>query len=67
MVKKGEFDVEGRLQVAQRVYDRMIANVNQGIIDKEEIFLAMNEINIAHQICLKYGRIDLIDKSSHVG
>lgn len=65
MIKKGEFDVEGRLKVAERVYDRMLANVNQGIIDKEEIVRAMDEINIAHKICLKYGRTDLIDKPNY--
>jgi hypothetical protein len=60
MKKRNENTVEDRLFVAERQYDRMMENVNQGIINRDEINLAMYTINIAHHLCLEQNKAHLI-------
>lgn len=59
-MKKIEDHVEDRIITAERQYDRMIRNVKQGIIDKDEILAAMTVINNAHYLAMKHKKRYLI-------
>jgi len=61
MAKRNENTVEDRLFVAERQYDRMMENVNQGIVNKDEINIAISGIQTAHYIALKQNPRYLID------
>lgn len=59
-MKKREEDVEGKLFVAERQYNRMMENIKNGILDREEVVRAMDGINRAHRIALKHNKGHLI-------
>lgn len=61
MAKRNENTVEDRLFVAERQYDRMMENVNQGIVNKDEINISISGIQTAHYIALKQNSRYLID------
>lgn len=60
MKKRKENTVEDRLFVAERQYQRMLENVSNGIVNREEIVMAMTVINTAHYIALKHNKAHLI-------
>jgi len=53
MKKRNENTIEDRMFVGERQYDRMMENVNQGILNIDEIITAMGGIQTAHYIALK--------------
>jgi hypothetical protein len=53
MKKRKEVHSEDTCFVAERQYQRMIENVNQGKVDKDEIVAAMTAINQAHYLAMK--------------
>lgn len=61
MAKRNENTIEDRLFVAERQYDRMMENVNQGFVNIEEILAAMSGIQTVHYIALKQNPRYLID------
>lgn len=60
MKKRKDTTAEDRLFVAERQYNRMMDNVTNGIIDRDEIVAAMTIINTAHYIALKENKAHLI-------
>ncbi len=61
MKKKNITTLEDRLFVANRQYDRMMENVKQGIVNKDEINVAISGIQTAHYIALKQNPRYFID------
>lgn len=60
MKKKHRIDAEERCLVADRQYERMLHNVNEGIIDRDEIVRAMTVINTAHYVAIKENKRHLL-------
>jgi len=60
MKKRNETTIEDRLFVAERQYNRMMENVNNGILDRDEILAAMNAINTVHYMAMRQNKAHLI-------
>lgn len=58
--KKKDTHAEDVCFVAQRQYQRMMENVEQGIIDRDEINMALTAINNAHHIAIKDNKRHLL-------
>lgn len=53
-------DAEGTCITAERQYNRMKERLAQGVIDREEIFMAMDALNMAHLAAIKENKRHLI-------
>lgn len=60
MKKRKDTHAEDVLFVAERQYQKMMESMEQGIIDRDEIYMAMTAINQAHYICVKDNKRHLI-------
>lgn len=60
MKKRYSHDPETSCITAERQYDRMKERLNRGIIDREEIVMAMNAMNLAHWAAIKDNKRHLI-------
>jgi hypothetical protein len=58
---KRKFDhIADRVHSAEMQYQRMMDNINKGIVNREEIVAAMDIINMAHQVALHEKRRELV-------
>ncbi len=60
MKKRNETTVEDRLFVAERQYNRMMENTSNGIVDRDEIWRAMDAINVAHWMAIEQNKVHLL-------
>ncbi len=60
MAKRKDTNVDDICFVAERQYQRMIGHIAEGIVDREEIVMAMDAVNIAHKLALKQNKRHLV-------
>jgi len=60
MAKRKTDHVADRVHTAELQYNRMLENIEKGIINQQEIVAAMTVINLAHQVALHENRRELI-------